>query len=70
MKNMENPTKDRTGCPEGVSVLCWHASPIAKVPWKPVSFGDLVKIDKNVKFGGNLIEERLSLSAIVLKNII
>ena len=70
MKNMPNPKQDRTGCPEGVSVLCWHASPIAKVPRKPVSFDDLIRIDLNVKFGGNLIDERLSLSVVVLKNTI
>ena len=32
----------------GVSVLCWHAAPVAYVPWKPCT------IEKKVKFGNKV----------------
>ena len=39
----------------GVSVLCWHATPVANVLWKPlaitlkVKFGNKVKISNKIK---------------------
>ena len=32
----------------GVSVLCWHAAPVANVPWKPLA------IRLKVKFGNKV----------------
>ena len=36
-----SPKRDRARCPkdwiEGVSVLCWHAAPVANVLWKPLA---------------------------------
>ena len=33
---------DRTSCTEGyiVSVPCWHATPVANAPWKPIIIGE------------------------------
>ena len=30
-----SPTVVQDQVPEGVSVLCWHATPVANVLWKP-----------------------------------
>ena len=31
---------DGTRCPERVSVPCWHATPVANAPWKPLKIGE------------------------------
>ena len=31
---------DGTRCPDSVSVLCWHATPVANAPWKPLIIGE------------------------------
>ena len=31
---------DGTRCPGRVSVPCWHATPVANAPWKPLIIGE------------------------------
>ena len=51
----------------GVSVLCWHAAPVANDLWKPlairqnVKFGSKVKISNRVKIGVMPDQWRVSL---------
>ena len=37
----------------GISVPCWHATPVAYIPLKTLQFGD-VKFGKMVRFGLNV----------------
>ena len=55
IRTLASPKVGQDQVSGGVSVLCWHAAPVANVLWKPlairlkVKFGNKVKISKRVK---------------------
>ena len=55
IRTLASPKVGQDQVAGGVSVLCWHAAPVANVLWKPlairlkVKFGNKVQISKRVK---------------------
>ena len=55
IRTLASPKVGKDQVSGGVSILCWHAAPVANVPWKPlamrlkVKFGNTVKISNRVK---------------------
>ena len=55
IRTLASPEVGQDQVSGGVSVLCWHAAPVANVLWKPlairykVKFGYKVKISNRVK---------------------
>ena len=55
IRTLASPKVGQDQVSGGVSVLCWHAAPVANVLWKPlanrekVKFGNKVKISNRVK---------------------
>ena len=57
IRTLASPKVGQDQVSGGVSVLCWHAAPVANVLWKPltirqkVKFGNKVMISNRVKIG-------------------
>ena len=55
IRTLASPKVGQDQVSGGVSVLCWHAAPVANVLWKPlairlkVKFGNKVQISNRVK---------------------
>ena len=62
--------------PGGVSVLCWYATPVAYVLWKPctiwykVKFGNKVQISNGKKIGVMSYQWRVSLYVVIIQNVV
>ena len=54
IRTLASPKVGQDQVSGGVSVLCWHAAPVANVLWKPLAIGKKVKFGNKVKISNRV----------------